>query len=124
VKGHANHLNHDRGKCKHLNIIADEMCDIIRDEALGPMGAHAYNALYMPSLGYGPCATTLTWCKCEDIQCPVVNVILPKHGIKRKSSRSVIFGTAQFGGLGLEHLATAGSGKMRHVLYSLDASKS
>jgi hypothetical protein len=52
VKGHADHLNHDRGKCKHLNIIADEMCDIIRDEALGPMGAHAYNALYMPSLGY------------------------------------------------------------------------
>jgi hypothetical protein len=27
-------------------------------------------------------------------------------GINRKSARAVVFGTAQFGGLGLDHLAT------------------
>jgi hypothetical protein len=57
----------------------------------------AYNAFYMPSLGYGTPATTLTKQDCEEIQKPVVNAILPKMGIARSVPRAVIFGTAQFG---------------------------
>jgi hypothetical protein len=44
--------------------------------------------------------------ECYNIKKPVVNAILPKTGISRKAHRSVVFGTAQFGGIGLEHLAT------------------
>jgi hypothetical protein len=65
----------------------------------------AYNAFYMPSLGYVTPATTLTKKDCEDIQRPVVNAILPKMGIARSAPRSVVFRTAQYGGLGLTHLA-------------------
>jgi hypothetical protein len=65
----------------------------------------AYNAFYMPSVGYGNPATTLTKKDCEEIQRPVVNAILPKMGIVRTAPISVVFGTAQFGGLGLTHLA-------------------
>jgi hypothetical protein len=65
----------------------------------------AYKSFYLPSIGYGTPATTLTQQECYNIQKPVVNAILPKMGIRRKSHRSVFFGTAQFGGLGLEHLA-------------------
>jgi hypothetical protein len=65
----------------------------------------AYNSFYLPSIGYGTPATTLTQQECYNIQKPVVNGILPKMGISRKAHRSVVFGTAQFGGLGLEHLA-------------------
>jgi hypothetical protein len=65
----------------------------------------AYNYFYLPSIGYRTPAKTLTQQECYNIQKPVVNAILPKMGISRKAHRSVVFGTAQFGGLGLEHLA-------------------
>jgi hypothetical protein len=64
-----------------------------------------YNALYMPSLGYGTPVTTLTKQDCEEIWKPVVNAILPKMGIARSAPRAIVFGTAQFGGLGITHLA-------------------
>jgi hypothetical protein len=66
----------------------------------------AYNSFYFPSMGCGMCATTLSLQECEDIQRPFVNAILPKMGIKRKAARAVVFGTAEFGGLGLDQLAT------------------
>jgi hypothetical protein len=65
----------------------------------------AYNAFYMLSLGYGTPATTLSKKDCEEIQRPVVNAILPKMGIARTAPRAVVFGTVQYGGLGLTHLA-------------------
>jgi hypothetical protein len=64
----------------------------------------AYNAFYMSSLGYGTPVTTLTKKDCEEIQRLVVNTILPKMGIARSAPRAIVFGTAQFGGLGLTHL--------------------
>jgi hypothetical protein len=66
----------------------------------------AYNSFYLPSLGYGMCATTLSFQECEDIQRPVINAILPKMGINSKAARAVVFGTAQFGGIGPDHLST------------------
>jgi hypothetical protein len=68
--------------------------------------AVAYNYFYLPSIGYGMCATTLILQECEYIQRPVINAILPKMVINRKAARVIVFGTAQFGGLGLDHLAT------------------
>jgi hypothetical protein len=55
----------------------------------------AYNAFYMPSMGYGTHATTLSMKDCEEIQRPVVNAILPKMGIARTTTRVVVFGTTQ-----------------------------
>jgi hypothetical protein len=40
----------------------------------------AYNSFYLPSLGYGTPATTLTQQECYNIHKPVVNAILPKNG--------------------------------------------
>jgi hypothetical protein len=68
--------------------------------------AVAYNLFYLPSLGYGMCATTLSFRECEEIQRPVINAILPKMGINRKAAIAVVFGAAQFGGLGMDQLAT------------------
>jgi hypothetical protein len=45
----------------------------------------AYNSFYLPSLGYGTPATTLTQQECYNIQKPVVNAILPQMGIRSKS---------------------------------------
>jgi hypothetical protein len=76
-----------------------------------------YNAFYMPSLGYGTPSTILTKQECEKIQKPVVNAILPKMGIVRSAPRAVIFGTAQFGGLGLTHLAAMqGHTRLQYLL--------
>jgi hypothetical protein len=47
----------------------------------------------------------MTQQECYNIQKPVGNAILPTMGILRKAHRSFVFGTVQFGGLGLEHLA-------------------
>jgi hypothetical protein len=64
----------------------------------------AYNAFYMPILGYGTPATTLLKKVCEEIQRPVINAILPKMVIARTAPIYVVFGTAQYGGLCLTHL--------------------
>jgi hypothetical protein len=63
-----------------------------------------YNSLYLPSLGYGTPATTTTQQECYNIQKRVVNAILPKMEIIRKAPMGVVFGTYQYGGLGLEHI--------------------
>jgi hypothetical protein len=77
----------------------------------------AYNSFYMPSLGYGTPATTLTKKDCEEIQRPVVNEILPKMGISLSAPRAVVFGTSQFGGLGLTHLvALKGHTRLQYLL--------
>jgi hypothetical protein len=56
-------------------------------------------------LGYGTPATTLAQQECYNIKKPAVNAILPKMGIIRKSPGGIVFGTAQYDGLGLEHIA-------------------
>jgi hypothetical protein len=66
----------------------------------------AYGAYYFPSLAYGTPATTLSYEECEDVQRAVIAAILPKMGIVRNAARKVVFGTAKYGGLGLDHLAT------------------
>jgi hypothetical protein len=77
----------------------------------------AYNTFYMPSLGYGTPALTLTKQDCEEIHKPVVNAILPKMGIARSAPRAVIFGTTQFGGMGLTHLAAMqGHTRLQYIL--------
>jgi hypothetical protein len=77
----------------------------------------AYNAFYMPSLGYGTPDTTLSMKDCEEIQRPVVNAILPKMGIARTAPITVVFGTAQYGGLGLTHLAALqGHTRLKYLL--------
>jgi hypothetical protein len=98
------------GKCTAQKIAMKEKAFLfgksIRSSTMwrGEIGM-AYNACYMPSLGYGTPVTTLTKQDCEKIKKPVVNDILPKMCIARSAPRAVIFGTAQFGGLGLTHLA-------------------
>jgi hypothetical protein len=76
-----------------------------------------YNSFHLPSIGYVTPATTLTQQECYKIQKPVVNEILPKMGIRRKAHRSVVFSTAQFGGLGLEHLASyQGHSRLQYLM--------
>jgi hypothetical protein len=71
----------------------------------------------MPSLGYGVPATTLTKEECEDIQRPAVNAILTKMGIARSAPRKVVFGTTQYGGLGMTHLsALQGNSRLQYLL--------
>jgi hypothetical protein len=66
--------------------------------------AMAYNSYYMASLSYGTSATSLDIKQCEGIQIPVVNAILPKMGVNRNTTRTVMFGTSKYGGLGMDHL--------------------
>jgi hypothetical protein len=77
----------------------------------------AYNAFYMPIMGYGTPVTTLTKKDCEEIKRPVVNVILPKMGIAQSAPRAVVFGKSQCGGLGLTHLAALqGHTRLQYLL--------
>jgi hypothetical protein len=57
---------------------------------------------------FGVCtpATTLSYKECEDVQRAVVTAIIPKMGIVRNAARKVVFGSAKYCGLGLDHLAT------------------
>jgi hypothetical protein len=60
----------------------------------------------MPSLTYGTPSTTLSYKECEDVQRAVAAAILPKMGIVRNAARKVVFGSAKYCGLGIDHLAT------------------
>jgi hypothetical protein len=80
----------------------------------------ATNSFYFPSIGYRTPATTLTQQECYNIQKPVVNAIFPKMGTSRKAHRSVVFGTVQFGGLGLDHLAAyQGHSRLQYLMVHL-----
>jgi hypothetical protein len=77
----------------------------------------AYSSFYMPSMGYGTPSMKLTKEDCEEIQKPVMNAILPNMGIARSAPRAFIFGTDQFGGLGLTHLAALqGHTRLQYLL--------
>jgi hypothetical protein len=110
------------GKCEaHKKVMIDKALlysNAIRNSTMWRgERAVAYNSFYMPSLGYGVHATTLTKEECEDIQRPVVNAILPKMGIARSAPRKVVFGTKQHGGLGLTHLsALQGNIRLQYLL--------
>jgi hypothetical protein len=65
-----------------------------------------YNSVYMPSLGYGTPAMTLSYQDFEEIQRADMNAILPKMGISQSAPMAVVFGTSQFVGLGLTHLTS------------------
>jgi hypothetical protein len=66
---------------------------------------------------YGTAETSLDIKEYEEIQRPVVNPILPKMGINRSTSRSVVFGTSKYGGLGLDHLAVVqGFGQLQYLI--------
>jgi hypothetical protein len=39
VKGYSDDLNRDPTKLERINIVADELCDVIRETASGPFGA-------------------------------------------------------------------------------------
>jgi hypothetical protein len=74
----------------------------------------------MASLSYGTETTSLEIKECEEIQRPVVNAILPKMGINRNTTRSVVLGTSKYGGLGLDHLAAVqGFGQLQYLIGSL-----
>jgi hypothetical protein len=64
--------------------------------------AIAYNSYYMTSLSYGTVAISLNIKWCEAIQRHIVNAILLKMGVNRKTTRTVVFGTSRYGGLGLD----------------------
>jgi hypothetical protein len=83
-------------------------------------GLLAYNTYYMASFLYGTAATSLDIKECEEIQRPVVNVILPKMGINRNITRSVVFGTSKYDRIGLDHLTTfQGFGQLQCFIGSL-----
>jgi hypothetical protein len=47
VKGHADDLDREPTKYERLNIVADEMCDVVRALALGPLGAKPNCGLWL-----------------------------------------------------------------------------
>jgi hypothetical protein len=50
----------------------------------------------------------------------VVNTILPKMGINQKAAQAVVFGTAHYGGGGIDHLTTVQShGHLQYRIGSL-----
>jgi hypothetical protein len=66
----------------------------------------AYGAYYVPILVYGTPETTSSYKECEDVQRAVIAAILPTMGIVRNAARKVVFGSAKYWVLGLDHLAT------------------
>jgi hypothetical protein len=115
------HMSSD-GKCEaHKKVVTYKAIlyiNAIRNSTMWRgESAVTCNSFYMPSLGYGVPAITLTKEECEDIQRQVVNAILPKIGNARSAPRKVVFGTKQYGGLGLTHLAALQGNSILQYLF-------
>jgi hypothetical protein len=115
------HMTGDSTSSAHKKVIKENAVlfgeSIMGSSIWRSESAVVYNSFYLPSLGCGMCATTLSLQESEDNQCPVINAILPKMGINRKAARDVVFGTSQFGGLGMDHLATLqGRSRLQYLL--------
>jgi hypothetical protein len=77
----------------------------------------AYHSYFMPSIVYGTPTTTMSFKECDDLQKPVINAILPKMGIASKAPRAVVFGTARYEGIRLDHLVAVQShGQLQYPL--------
>jgi len=63
--------------------------------------AIAYRTYYLPMLCYPLQTTTFTAHQLKTIQSPSINAILTKLGYNRHFPRDVVFGPAEYGGLGL-----------------------
>jgi hypothetical protein len=71
----------------------------------------------MLSIAYGTPVTTLPFKECDDLQKPVVNAILPKMGITSKPPRAVVFGTARYGGIWLDHpISVQSHGQLQYLI--------
>jgi hypothetical protein len=80
----------------------------------------SYNVFYMKILAYGSPATSVSFKECHNMQKPVVNVIPSKMEIIHKAAHEVVFGTTQYGGLGLNHLTMVQShGQLQYLIDSL-----
>lgn len=69
-------------------------------------GILAYNLYYLPSIGFSTHTTSLDKTQCNRIQSPILMALLPKMGICRTTSRDIVFGPSELGGLQLHDLYT------------------
>jgi hypothetical protein len=118
------HLTGDRTSSAHKKIMKCKSKEYSKAIIISTLnrgeGLLAYNSYYMASLSYGTAAKSLDIKECEEIQRPVVNAMLPKMGINRNTSRSVVFRTSKYGGLDLDHLvAVQGFGQLQYLIGSL-----
>jgi hypothetical protein len=118
------HLTGDGTLTAHKNIMktkAKEYSEAIIISSLKRgESAMAYNSYYMASLSYITAATSLDIKECEEIQRPIFNAFLPKMGVNRNTARTVMFGTSNYGELGMDHLTTVqGCAQLQYPIGSL-----
>jgi hypothetical protein len=65
-----------------------------------------YHNYYLPQVMYSMNTTNFSQVQCDAIQSPVVQAILPLLGFNRHTSRSLVFGPSEYGGIGLTNLYT------------------
>jgi len=61
----------------------------------------SYLLYLIPKLTYSVPALTMSEEECKEIQSPSIMAVLPRLHVNRNTARSIIFGPAQYGGLGL-----------------------
>ncbi len=65
---------------------------------------YSFLLYFQPKVGFSLPVLSLSEEDCDFIQSPAINAALPKLHINRKTSRAIIFGPQDLGGLGLPHL--------------------
>ena len=64
-----------------------------------------YHAIYLPSMTYVFPSSSLSVEHCEQLQKDFKKVFLPKYGYNRHTPNAVVFGSSEYGGLGLRTLS-------------------
>ena len=63
-----------------------------------------YHAIYLPSITYPFLSSSIKKSSCQELQREFKNVLLPKCGFNRHTPNVVVYGSADYGGIGLRQL--------------------
>jgi hypothetical protein len=111
------HLQGD-GKSDSDKKVMQEKAEAYGEEISGSLlqrgeSSTAYSSYYIPTIVHGTPATTLSFKERDDLQKSVVNSILPTNNPPRVI---VVFRTARYGGIGLDHLSVVQShGQLQYL---------
>jgi hypothetical protein len=89
---------------KYLQDKATSWADKVRSGQLSHREAwYCLNATVLRAIEYALPATTLTFRQLNSVMQPILNIGLPRSGICRKTSRSLVFAPVKYQGFGIRH---------------------
>jgi hypothetical protein len=122
-------IGNDDAEMEYVKHMSDGYGNLVKNSPLNHrQGALAYHLVYISSLKYGLPSVSLTWSQIDQIHKYAVDKFLSVMGYDHSTHRTLVYGPAELGGLGVRHLYTETLGMkidtvMSHIRAQSDLGK-